>query len=687
MRFSAVQEDGYRVGLGQETPPTDVDESMMAATGDLEPGGGSAVEEGSMISNLPLLFASGYPTSLEKITLPELERFITFMVQCSLGHDTAEVISEPQWWPKEVKFSIPLVRPKRINDLYKDNLKKLVFRCYTYHRSEYLLRFCSYLAQYPHDKLEYVNNWDSTTSLYLKTNGKLLVTFRNENMNYDRKIEGPRRKLLPLNRTKSNYPNGTTKSLRRRSAQKQAPSPAMVEPPTDDIYLCDNCDAELVGSQKMKEHEKLCYRVEPRPLTPEVEIAPVKQDQFMDYFKLQPTNPVIPNTEVDSTLPCNKDNNAQNRSSSRIRNTVNLTRCPTIPFSSPAGLLLGKKSKMMTEAIQQERLDRIERHLTAPPLSISFKPKWFTKTYEFDRWSVTFKPNRDKTPKSDEYVHKYNFGYTGKPVLDLRSQLLYVSCKPIYVAMERLSEGELEALKRDPSRYKSPERKVPRYRPRSPSVETVFDPLPGDEFNPIIIDLDDDEPSLPPPTPTPPPPAIPSFRLVITNVASVSPTVRPSIQQNDSSATHSKPATYTVRTGVKRSKSLSTPMTTTRQSINQPILYVDLCSSDDEMPEEDQVEEIEVGELSSSSACISTDENRDPIQKLRSPTTASTNVSSYVRSSLLTPTKVIAKPCIYPADSTSNWLANLNTDTQHRESSGSSGFLKLATPPTLKSSP
>lgn len=62
------------------------------------------------------------------------------------------------------------------------NLKKLVFRCYTYHRSEYLLRFCSYLARYPHEDLEYVNNWDSTTSLYHKTSGKLLVTFRNENM-------------------------------------------------------------------------------------------------------------------------------------------------------------------------------------------------------------------------------------------------------------------------------------------------------------------------------------------------------------------------------------------------------------------------------------------------------------------------------------------------------------------------
>lgn len=69
MRFSPVQEDNYGVGLGQETPPQDVDKSMMAATGDIEPSSGSAGGENSMISNLPLLFANGYPTSLEKISL------------------------------------------------------------------------------------------------------------------------------------------------------------------------------------------------------------------------------------------------------------------------------------------------------------------------------------------------------------------------------------------------------------------------------------------------------------------------------------------------------------------------------------------------------------------------------------------------------------------------------------------
>lgn len=48
---------------------------------------------------------------------PELERFVTFMVQCSSGHETSEMIMEPRWWPKEIKFTIPIVRPKKIYDV------------------------------------------------------------------------------------------------------------------------------------------------------------------------------------------------------------------------------------------------------------------------------------------------------------------------------------------------------------------------------------------------------------------------------------------------------------------------------------------------------------------------------------------------------------------------------------------
>jgi len=62
-----------------------------------------------------------------------LERFILFMVHCSLGHDTTKVINRPKWWPQDVKFSNPLTRPKKINDvsnllLFNNNILSLSYR-------------------------------------------------------------------------------------------------------------------------------------------------------------------------------------------------------------------------------------------------------------------------------------------------------------------------------------------------------------------------------------------------------------------------------------------------------------------------------------------------------------------------------------------------------------------------------
>lgn len=74
--------------------------------------------QNNMISNLPLLFANGYPTSLEKISESQLEKFIPFMVQCSLGHINLQGqvdCSEPEWWPEDLPFNIPFIRPKKYN--------------------------------------------------------------------------------------------------------------------------------------------------------------------------------------------------------------------------------------------------------------------------------------------------------------------------------------------------------------------------------------------------------------------------------------------------------------------------------------------------------------------------------------------------------------------------------------------
>ncbi|XP_015117015.1 uncharacterized protein LOC107041125 [Diachasma alloeum] len=474
MRFSAVQEeDGYGVGLGQENLASDVDVSMMAAAGETQPDGKTMVDESSMTYNLPLLFANGYPTSLEKISLNELERFITFMVECSSDPLSTGPANPPQWWPKEVKFSIPFVRPKRINDNWMGTLKKLVYKCYTYHKSEYLLRFCAYLAQYPREKLYYVNNWDSTTSLYHKGTGKLLTTFRNENMDYDKIVDSPRRSLLPQNHATSKTLGKPNKPKEPKQRAKDDSSLVVIQPSMEEIYLCDNCDAEFGDLDQMKDHEKICGEpvpnISPRPATPyEPIIEPeLNQNQFLDYFKL--STPTAPPRSVssDSSLPSPTIHCEPVRSTRRLRTAVNLTRCPTIPLSSPAGLIMLKKSKTMTESIQQERLDRVERHLHAPPLNKFSRPKWLDRHVEYNRWMVSYKPSREKSAQ-DDYVHKYTFGaFKRKPALSLKSQLLYIACGTCHVKLERLTPEKLEDLQMHPWKYRPPppRRIPPRPRP------------------------------------------------------------------------------------------------------------------------------------------------------------------------------------------------------------------------------
>jgi len=141
----------------------------------------------------------------------------------------------------------------------------------------------------------------------------------------------------------------------------------------------------------------------------------LEQDQFLEYFKLSSNNktevkPVdVQNTNVS-------DNNIVKKTSQRVRNSVSFARCATIPFSSPAGMVLAKKSKAMTEDIQQERLDRIERHVIAPALNDSNRPKWLNGETDCVRWLVTYKPNRDKMT-TDDYVHQYKYvnSITSKP--------------------------------------------------------------------------------------------------------------------------------------------------------------------------------------------------------------------------------------------------------------------------------
>lgn len=440
--------------------------------------------------------------------------------------------------------------------------------------------------------------------------------------------------LLPFSNVTSSFTSKT-------KPQQHQHSLVVVQPPNDDIYLCDNCDAELIGLDQMKEHERICCDQEQmgsnsRPSTPDVLcIQPeMEQHQFLAYFHL-----LSPESTSESSNSLKKTfsiSNSPIRSSRRIRGAVNLTRCPTIPFSSPAGIALAKKSKMMTEGIQQERLERIERHLSAPPLRGFSRPKWLDRVTDGDRWNVTYKTNRDK-PGKDVYFHEYKFNnFRKKPVLSLRSQLMYIACRPIYVSITSLNLEQIMELQRDPSKYKSPDRQVPR--PRLRRLKKQQTPIRSSQRHRVdnaedIIVIDDEE-------------IVPEEMSMATLAPIES---APGIVHSRSKSLSMRPTSMHIkkhRTRAKHSRSVGT------------IMVVDLCSSDEE---------------DCSSLRISTDENKDPMNCSEPETSFSRTCSS---------NKLCPKTCIYPAGSTNNRFAgnNLIADNDNRGNKCLGDVLKLSCP-------
>ncbi|KAH8328275.1 hypothetical protein KR067_007551 [Drosophila pandora] len=400
----------------------------------------------NMISNLPLLFANGYPTSLEKITEPQLENFIPFMVQCSLGHINLPKkvdCSEPEWWPENAPFEIPLKKPKSFVGNWMEKMKEIVVICYQFHKSLFLLRFCNDLAAYEHASLRFINNYNSTTSLYDRRNNKLLVTFRNENMSYDRQQKSRKCLLLQKN---NNSINENVQHM-------------MVEPPPFDIYLCDNCDAELYSKEAILEHENICCMEDDVILCdspePESKCEGKNEDNelrnaFLLNFGLQSkfTNNSTSN-EKQKTYSLSEETSTEKKSSRsrrlpsrRNRNVHSFNRCSFIPISSPAGQQLLKSTKQtISKEYVSERQERLDRFCYTPLVD-----KSNTRQKIFDK-----KPNTTvhcTFKKSHEHnFHIYSFPRrqfvkrrdTTENFLFLNSPLIK-QCRPISVRLKKISE-------------------------------------------------------------------------------------------------------------------------------------------------------------------------------------------------------------------------------------------------------
>lgn len=136
------------------------------------------------VSYLPIIFANGYPISLEKMTSEQLEIFIPFLVKCSLNVKMDDELSEaPEWWPHSlVEFSVPFRKPNNFRKNWQEVMKSIVTQCYNHHGQPFLLQYSKKLSVHDTANLRYVRDTNSTTALWSRNPKVHLLTFRNELM-------------------------------------------------------------------------------------------------------------------------------------------------------------------------------------------------------------------------------------------------------------------------------------------------------------------------------------------------------------------------------------------------------------------------------------------------------------------------------------------------------------------------
>ncbi|KAK3931350.1 Inosine triphosphate pyrophosphatase [Frankliniella fusca] len=323
-----------------------------------------SLQRETVICNLPLLFAEGHPTCLEEITESQLERFVPFMVQCSLGSKPARA---PVWWPVGFPFVFPLRKVPAVADRWKPWLKTLVCRCYSYHGAEYLLRFCSRLyAMWP-NQIRIRETQDGLVSLFHLASRKHIITMKKLNQVYDQAPLSPRKTLLPK------------RTLVDQQQQQM------------DIYMCSWCDREFSSSSDVRMHEK-------NHIGNNV-TSWQSQEQVMLYLGLQPTRGPRP---IHNSI-----HNRQRRAASKQC----MRRNCSVPLSSPLGSLLLKNTVRGMIDNHGESLEHMEKHCKN-------RDRYHTSSSRFPRrhcgmasWDQddSSTNSRSSSPSDNGWSHMYCF--------------------------------------------------------------------------------------------------------------------------------------------------------------------------------------------------------------------------------------------------------------------------------------
>lgn len=337
-----------------------------------------------MNSKLPLLFVSGFPTTLELATQKQLQSFIPFMVACSFNHESVSEL--PEWWPENIPMINPETKPICDEEEWMEILKDLIRTCYKFHGCEYLLHFGGELMAHHRTNLRYINNFNGTTSLYVKGENKLLCTFRNENITYDKKVESPKKFLKPriINVIKILDDDDNDDEI------------FMTE--SIDIYICENCNVELESLTDLQNHEEVCGGNAALNATNTAEDD--ARTMLFNYIQLSSieeidiVKPRIPKSPIKK-LPL--------RPYSRNRREIKLLR--NIPFSSPAGKIAHKRLGIgMDEETLTEKLSRIENSCSTSNINSEIPKNGSIKS---KKYKVTYK----KKPSKYERTYQFPIGH------------------------------------------------------------------------------------------------------------------------------------------------------------------------------------------------------------------------------------------------------------------------------------
>lgn len=345
-----------------------------------------------MVSNLPLLFARGSPTSLESMCLEELQGFLRFVLKCEQNLHVVDLdaLAMPAWWPggDSTSWSEGIFRRKEGRGKASATLRAAIRACYSYHDCLYLLEFCRKLITFTGGKenLQVVDNRDGTRSLLNKISKKLLVTFKAENQDYDKLQYPPKSES---SRSANLSTQGRQQLVKSKSDNTSDPSLTRCV----DVYLCDTCDKDFDKLSDLLEHEKVCGKTD--PVCSEEDRS--KQEVFLGNVRLKKRGGrVVPPKVKESERPraANYDKFMEIDLASPLGKYILNVGGLTIDQTNPASR--GFRSMEEYNAEVESRCPGTIKSFRSSNANMEIKNKW----------NVTYRPSKKK---ANLWTHTYPF--------------------------------------------------------------------------------------------------------------------------------------------------------------------------------------------------------------------------------------------------------------------------------------